>query len=286
MLKCISVCMPFLGLIAPNAMPMTVTPQFSDAPVAFDAMIQNFMRNAGKEGDRRVRDIQDEIMGFRGFQDIDKSARTNVDSGLKTVEIVVPVVEETQPEVVEIRQEVVDIQPEVVEIQPEVVEIQPEVVEIQPVDEIVSENRRVVQREVIKRSNRLLPKAAQRATMSPIEEDDSIILREKTTPILGNLNKPIRASSYSAVEIHGFFGLIDDGSDTCGRMLVVHVPKWVRGYFMDIKQGDVIHVYSIDGKAGGRLNVLATGRHKYYAPGRRVTTCTICVPEEQWFPLL
>jgi hypothetical protein len=93
------------------------------------------------------------------------------------------------------------------------------------------------------------------------------------------------SANYSAVEIHGFFGLIDDGSDGSGRMLVVHVPRWVKGYFMDIKQGDVIHVYHARGlKIGAALTVLATGRHKYYGPGRRVTTCTICVPEEQWAP--
>jgi hypothetical protein len=93
------------------------------------------------------------------------------------------------------------------------------------------------------------------------------------------------AANYGAVEIHGFFGLIDDGSDGVGRMLVVHVPKWVKGFFLDIKQGDTIHVYHARGlKIGAALTVLSTGRHKYYSPGRKVTTCTICVPEEQWAP--
>jgi hypothetical protein len=93
------------------------------------------------------------------------------------------------------------------------------------------------------------------------------------------------AANYAAVEIHGFFGLIDDGSAGEGRMLIVHVPRWVRGYFLDIKQGDDLHVYHSKGKrVGAALNVLSTGRHKYYPPGSRVTTCTVCVPEEQWAP--
>jgi hypothetical protein len=93
------------------------------------------------------------------------------------------------------------------------------------------------------------------------------------------------AANYGAVEIHGFFGLIDDGSDGSGRMLVVHVPRWVKGFHLDIKQGDTIHVYHARGlKIGAALTVLNTGRHKYYSPGRKVTTCTICVPEEQWAP--
>ncbi len=97
------------------------------------------------------------------------------------------------------------------------------------------------------------------------------------------LNKMV-AANYSAVEIHGFFGLIDDGSDGAGRVLIVHIPRWVRGYFLDIKQGDDLHVYHAKGKVGGVLRVLSTGRHKYYAPGRRVTTCTVIVSEEQWAP--
>jgi hypothetical protein len=96
------------------------------------------------------------------------------------------------------------------------------------------------------------------------------------------IGRRIGPSAYTAMEIHGFFGLIDDGSDSIGRVLIVHVPKWIRGYFMDINDGDVIHAVNVTGKGGGVLRVLATGRHRYYSPGQRVTTCTVCVPEEQW----
>lgn len=113
--------------------------------------------------------------------------------------------------------------------------------------------------------------------------------KEETGPLLPTRSwqEPVRRishASYSAVEIHGFYGLIDDGSDAAGRVLIVHVPKWIRGYFIDIKQGDTLHVNRVDGKAGGTLTVLSTGRHKYFPPGRRVTTFTVCVPEEQWAP--
>ncbi len=93
------------------------------------------------------------------------------------------------------------------------------------------------------------------------------------------------SENYSAVEIHGFFGLIDDGSVGEGRMLIVHVPKWIRGYFLDIKQGDDLYVYYPQGRIRAVIFVLSTGRHKYYAPGRRVVTCTVCVSEEKWAPL-
>ena len=98
------------------------------------------------------------------------------------------------------------------------------------------------------------------------------------------VREPRSIGEYTAMEIHGFFGLIDDGSEAAaeGWMLIVHIPKWVRGYFMDIAEGDTIHAVHVSGKAGGVLSVLATSRHRYYSPGQRVTTCTICVPEEQW----
>ena len=96
----------------------------------------------------------------------------------------------------------------------------------------------------------------------------------------------ITPSCYNAMEIHGFFGLVDDGLCGAGRMLIVHQPGWVRGQFLDIKDGDDIHAWHVSGRAGGVLRVLSTGRHRYYSPGQRVTTCTVCVPEEQWERLM
>jgi hypothetical protein len=96
----------------------------------------------------------------------------------------------------------------------------------------------------------------------------------------------ITPSCYNAMEIHGFFGLVDDGPCSSGRMLIVHQPSWVRGYFLDIRDGDDIHVWHVSGTSGGVLRVLSTGRHRYYSPGQKVTTCTVCVPEEQWERLM
>lgn len=98
----------------------------------------------------------------------------------------------------------------------------------------------------------------------------------------------ITASCYNAMEIHGFFGLVDDGPchGGSGRMLIVHQPPWVRGQFLDIKDGDDIHVWHVAGTSGGVLRVLWTGRHRYYSPGQKVTTCTVCVREEQWERLM
>lgn len=96
----------------------------------------------------------------------------------------------------------------------------------------------------------------------------------------------ITPSCYNAMEIHGFYGLVDDGPCSAGRMLIVHQPSWVRGQFLDIKDGDDIHAWHVAGRSGGVLRVLSTGRHRYYSPGQKVTTCTVCVPEEQWERLM
>lgn len=106
---------------------------------------------------------------------------------------------------------------------------------------------------------------------------------------MGDEEKRVRRitpSCYNAMEIHGFFGLVDDGPCGSGRMLIVHQPSWVRGHFLDIKDGDEIHVWHVSGTTGGVLRVLSTGRHRYYSPGQKVTTCTICVSEEQWGSLM
>lgn len=153
--------------------------------------------------------------------------------------------------------------------------------------------------ELLRHSRRILPQHASEETLEYDPTQATQPIKDQYTPIAAPSQEAKRSwpeppskgerrvvsSNYSAVEIHGFFGLIDDGSAGEGRMLIVHVPKWIRGYFLDIKQGDTLHVYHARGKkVGGVLTVLSTGRHKYYAPGRRVTTCTVCVPEEQWAP--
>jgi len=156
--------------------------------------------------------------------------------------------------------------------------------------------------EPLAHQGRTLPEPAKMEPSAPrgrmLKVDEGTTQRRRAFPMAEEMDKPLPAphapwqvkprrltsASYSAVEIHGFFGLIDDGSDASGRALIVHVPKWVRGHFLDIRQGDTLHVNRADGKTGGVLTVLSTGRHKYYSPGRKVSTCTIFVSEEQWAP--
>ena len=91
-------------------------------------------------------------------------------------------------------------------------------------------------------------------------------------------------NAYDAVETHGSYGLIDTGEvrqSICE--LVAHVPKRCRGSFLSLHPGDSIQVNSARGRpVGGRLDIVYVTPHKYYSPGRAVTSCRIGVPESQW----
>ena len=124
-----------------------------------------------------------------------------------------------------------------------------------------------------------------RARRSPEPEAPPARKYRESAPARRDSETPARrvgAGRYTAMEIHGFYGLIDDGSDGTGRVLIAHVPRYVRGHHLDIRAGDSLPVVHVSGKAGGNLTVLATGRHRYYSPGTKVSTCTVTVPEDEW----
>ena len=49
----------------------------------------------------------------------------------------------------------------------------------------------------------------------------------------------------------------------------------------DVRDRDELRVWHVSGKMGGLLTVLSMG-YRYYSPGQKVTTWTICVLEGQW----
>lgn len=134
------------------------------------------------------------------------------------------------------------------------------------------------------RPERPFPKADRDSKFTLPQETDAALARVRKGKAARDPDSKVKicSSNYTAMEIHGFYGVIDDGSAGNGHALILHVPKWVRGYQLDIRDGDDLPVAHIAGKAGGTLRVLETGRHKYYSPGKKVTTCTVVVPEEQW----
>lgn len=103
-------------------------------------------------------------------------------------------------------------------------------------------------------------------------------------------SKPVRRlgrSQYSAMETHGNFGLVDTGEVVRGsRMITLHIPTRSNPtYSFDVKPGDVIHINGITREMKGKravLNVDFVACRQYFAPGRKVTSCTIAVPDYQW----
>ena len=88
-----------------------------------------------------------------------------------------------------------------------------------------------------------------------------------------------------ALESHGRFELIDTRELVGGaRRIVLHLPRRSRGFVLDPKVGDVIFANAARGThaVGGPLDVQFVTRHKYFAPGRPVTSCVVGVPDHQW----
>ena len=137
-----------------------------------------------------------------------------------------------------------------------------------------------VRNDPTRRAERPFPKA--KAGIPP--ETDAVLARVRKAKSARDpeSNVKICSSNYTAMEIHGFYGVIDDGPAANGHMLILHVPKWVRGYQLDVRDGDTLPLAHVTGKTGGTVRVLEVGRHKYYSPGQKVTTCTVCVPAEHW----
>ena len=101
--------------------------------------------------------------------------------------------------------------------------------------------------------------------------------------------RPARVTKrdYAAWDSLRSLGLVDQGEDGWGaRMLVLHTPRnRTNRELLDVTEGDFLHVFS---DAGGlhRLRVLFTGRHRYYAPGTKVSTLVVGVDNREWEALL
>jgi hypothetical protein len=98
--------------------------------------------------------------------------------------------------------------------------------------------------------------------------------------------KRLGRSQYDAMDIHGFYGLIDTKTVHQGnRLLTLHIPPRSSAYCFDLRQGDLIHVNSMLATQWGRRTTLDVGfvtAHDYFPPGRKVTAYTVGVPEYQW----
>lgn len=101
--------------------------------------------------------------------------------------------------------------------------------------------------------------------------------------------KRVARSQYHAIETHGCFGLLDTGFvDPYGFVVVtVHVPRYVRGYVLNLAEGDEIHANNcFDATRSAVLHVGYVTPREYVAPGRKVTMCNIGIPAHEWRALM
>lgn len=95
----------------------------------------------------------------------------------------------------------------------------------------------------------------------------------------------VSSSHYAAVEVHGWFGLIDHGCPSKGvRELVAHTPRNNGGYTLDrLRAGQQIKVQPTSGPRHQEdLRVRFTTPARYYAPGARITTLAVGVDDSAW----
>jgi len=127
----------------------------------------------------------------------------------------------------------------------------------------------------------------ERKTKKNKERNKQAKQAKKLPPTLAEMGVACRINKklYVAIDDEGTFGLVDSGVVRTGtRELVMHVKRGKNKlYEVTPKVGDVMHVKSlIDTRVHRGLDVIFTTQHKYYPPGREVTTYTIGVPEAQW----
>ena len=114
--------------------------------------------------------------------------------------------------------------------------------------------------------------------------------QEVSRPTAALISKPppgsrhVSARNYAAVEA-GLerYGLIDEGRQSGGRALLVHVRKRCRPPFLllnAVRPGTVLQVKRSSKTAS--LRVRSTTPARYYSPGSLVTTLGILVDEADW----
>lgn len=117
--------------------------------------------------------------------------------------------------------------------------------------------------------------------------------KQEAPPTLGEgLSSASRvcARNYAAVE-EGLerYGLIDMGTRSGGRDLLVHVRKRCRPPFQLLNQlrpGALLRARRLLGGKPGQLRVRYTTPARYYSPGALVTTLAIGVDEADWQSLM
>ena len=106
-------------------------------------------------------------------------------------------------------------------------------------------------------------------------------------PEVESFRPAVTRRNYAAWDSLRSLGLVDQGEDGWGaRALVLHAPRnHPNRELLNVTEGDFLHVFS---DAGGlhRLRVLYTGRHRYYAPGTKVSTLVVGVDDREWGAML
>lgn len=108
--------------------------------------------------------------------------------------------------------------------------------------------------------------------------------RKQEPTISKKKTKRIGRSMYVATANQGSLGIIDKHQNISGHsMLLLHVPKKYNFNVLNMHVGDVLETQGLHNTAETYdLIVTFVGRSKYFAPGKRVSSCVVGVDAVAW----
>ena len=94
----------------------------------------------------------------------------------------------------------------------------------------------------------------------------------------------IGRSMYVATANNGTLGIIDKKTSVGGHsILLVHVPKKIKDFTLDLKVGECLTVRGLSRSSVQEpLCIMFVGRSQYFPPGKKVSSCVVGVDTAAW----
>ena len=94
----------------------------------------------------------------------------------------------------------------------------------------------------------------------------------------------IGRSMYVATANNGTLGIIDKKTSVGGHsILLVHVPKKIKDFTLDLKVGECLTVRGLTRSSVQEpLCIMFVGRSQYFPPGKKVSSCVVGVDTAAW----
>ena len=124
------------------------------------------------------------------------------------------------------------------------------------------------------------PKHVQRPKRLAKSTPQSQSTKETETPKKSRIGR----SMYVATANNGTLGIIDKKTSVGGHsILLVHVPKKIKDFTLDLKVGECLTVRGLTRSSVQEpLCIMFVGRSQYFPPGKKVSSCVVGVDTAAW----